>query len=137
MAEFAELGRAAGAGLLLWDLSGGVFTWSLGGGLEWVEVEGVDGAGRLAVIVGEAGIGKSRLVHEFLRTVARGKVLALDGGAAPYGSGAGYRPGVHILRQYFNIGEADDVPNMVEFMKALTGSQLPGPKGGVAPPSRK
>jgi cytochrome c peroxidase len=35
------------------------------------------------------------------------------------------------------VGEADDVPNMVEFMKALTGSQLPGPEGGVAPPSRK
>jgi cytochrome c peroxidase len=34
-------------------------------------------------------------------------------------------------------GEADDVANMVEFMKALTGSQLPGPKGGVAPPSLK
>jgi len=68
-----------------------------------------DRAGRLAVVVGEAGIGKSRLVHEFLRTVARKNVLALDGGAAPYGSGAGYRPGVHILRQYFNIGEADDI----------------------------
>ena len=35
------------------------------------------------------------------------------------------------------VGEVTDVPNMVEFMKALTGSQLPGPKGGVAPPSRK
>jgi cytochrome c peroxidase len=34
-------------------------------------------------------------------------------------------------------GEADDVANMVEFMKALTGSQLPGPKRGVAPPSPK
>ena len=34
-------------------------------------------------------------------------------------------------------GEADDVPNMVEFMKALTGSQVPGRKGGVAPPSLK
>ncbi len=68
-----------------------------------------DGRGRLAVVVGEAGIGKSRLVHEFLRIVARRDVLALDGGGAPYGSGSGYRPGVHILRQYFNIGEADDV----------------------------
>ena len=73
-----------------------------------------DGAGRLAVIVGEAGIGKSRLVHEFLRTVARRNVLALDGGAAPYGSGAGYRPGVHILRQYFNIGETDDIRTLQE-----------------------
>ena len=55
------------------------------------------------------GIGKSRLVHEFLRAVVRKDALALDGGAAPYSSGAGYRPGVHILRQYFNIGDTDDV----------------------------
>jgi cytochrome c peroxidase len=34
-------------------------------------------------------------------------------------------------------GEADDLPNMVEFLKTLTGSQLAGPKGGVAPPSLK
>ena len=34
-------------------------------------------------------------------------------------------------------GAADDVPSMVEFMKALTGSQLRGPNGGVAPPSSK
>ena len=34
-------------------------------------------------------------------------------------------------------GAADDVPNMVEFMKALTGSQIRGPKGGVAPPTAK
>jgi cytochrome c peroxidase len=34
-------------------------------------------------------------------------------------------------------GEADDLPNMVEFMKALTGSQVAGAKGGVAPPSLK
>jgi class 3 adenylate cyclase len=65
--------------------------------------------GRIAIVVGEAGIGKSRLVHEFLRIVLRRDALALDGGGAPYSSGAGYRPGVHILRQYFNIGEVDDV----------------------------
>ncbi|HVN31360.1 MAG TPA: cytochrome c peroxidase [Thermoanaerobaculaceae bacterium] len=35
------------------------------------------------------------------------------------------------------VGKADDVPNMVEFMKALTGSQIRGPKGGVAPPNEK
>lgn len=65
--------------------------------------------GRIAIVVGEAGIGKSRLVHEFLRAVDRKSALALDGGAAPYSSGAGYRPGVHILRQYFNIADTDDV----------------------------
>ncbi len=68
-----------------------------------------DGTGRLAVITGEAGIGKSRLVHEFLRAVSRRNMLALDGGAAPYSSGAGYRPGVHILRQYFDLVDNEDV----------------------------
>ena len=34
-------------------------------------------------------------------------------------------------------GEADDIANMVEFMKALTGSQVPRPSRGVAPPSLK
>ena len=65
-------------------------------------------SGRLIAIVGDAGMGKSRLVYEFLRTLADKNVLALDGGAAPYGSGAGYRPGAHILRQYFNIVDEDD-----------------------------
>jgi class 3 adenylate cyclase/tetratricopeptide (TPR) repeat protein len=64
--------------------------------------------GRLMAIVGDAGMGKSRLVYEFLRTLADKNVLALDGGAAPYGSGAGYRPGGHILRQYFNVVDEDD-----------------------------
>jgi class 3 adenylate cyclase/tetratricopeptide (TPR) repeat protein len=77
--------------------------------LEAFDQVAADRAGRIAIVVGEAGIGKSRLVHEFLRAIARKDALALDGGAAPYSSGAGYRPGVHILRQYFNIADTDDV----------------------------
>jgi class 3 adenylate cyclase/tetratricopeptide (TPR) repeat protein len=68
-----------------------------------------EGTSRLAVVIGDAGIGKSRLVHEFLKELTRRDVLALDGGAAPYGSGAWYRPGVHVLRQYFEIADSDDV----------------------------
>ncbi len=62
----------------------------------------------VAVIIGDAGMGKSRLVYEFMRALAGKNVLMLDGGAAPYGSGAGYRPGIHILQQYFNIVDTDD-----------------------------
>ena len=69
--------------------------------------------GRIAIVVGEAGIGKSRLVHEFLRTVVRKDALALDGGGAPFG-GVGYRPGVHILRQYFHIADIEDVKAVQE-----------------------
>jgi tetratricopeptide (TPR) repeat protein len=52
-------------------------------------------------------------VHEFLRAVARTGALALDGGAAPHSGLAGYRPGSHILRQYFDITDVDDV-NIVQ-----------------------
>ena len=31
-------------------------------------------------------------------------------------------------------GQPDDVSNMTEFLKALTGSQLQSPKAGIAPP---
>ena len=71
-------------------------------------------ASRLVAIVGDAGVGKSRLVYEFLRTLAGKNVLALDGGAAPYGSGAGYRPGAHILRQYFEVADEDDAATVRE-----------------------
>ena len=66
------------------------------------------GTGGLAIVVGDAGMGKSRLVYEFMRALAGKNVLMLDGGTAPYGSGAAYRPGVQILRQYFNIADTDD-----------------------------
>jgi class 3 adenylate cyclase/tetratricopeptide (TPR) repeat protein len=73
-----------------------------------------NGPSQIIAIVGEAGIGKSRLVYEFYRAIAGKNVLALDGGAAPYGSGAGYRPGVHILRQFFGIAENDDAKTKQE-----------------------
>ena len=51
---------------------------------------------RLVTIIGDAGVGKSRLVTEFLEgvdaTVARGRCL-------PYGEGITYAPVVEILRQ--------------------------------------
>ena len=73
-----------------------------------------EAVGRLLAIVGDAGMGKSRLVYEFLRTLANKHVLALDGGAAPYGSGAAYRPGAHILAQYFHVVDEDDAATIRE-----------------------
>ncbi|MGE5129726.1 MAG: adenylate/guanylate cyclase domain-containing protein [Sphingomonadaceae bacterium] len=70
--------------------------------------------GRLLAIAGDAGMGKSRLVYEFLRTLANKDVLALDGGPAPYGSGAPYRPGAHILAQYFHVVDEDDAATVRE-----------------------
>ena len=68
-----------------------------------------NGTSRLAFVVGEAGIGKSRLVHELLRAVTRKGASALVDGAMPYGGGASYRPGLQILRQCFDIAHTDEV----------------------------
>lgn len=66
------------------------------------------GTSRIVAIVGDAGMGKSRLLYEFMRGLAGKEVLALNGGGAPHGTGAGYRPGIRILHQYFAISDADD-----------------------------
>ncbi len=118
--EVAEIRRAAGRGSRFDHAPARAMTPFTGRAdelerlLGWFNELIAEGRGRLAAIIGEAGIGKSRLVHEFLRAVARRNALVLDGGAAPYGSGAGYRPGVHILRQYFKIGETDDIRTLQE-----------------------
>jgi len=69
----------------------------------------VGAPGRVVAVVGEAGTGKSRLVREFLRSPELGPALILEGGAAPAGGGKLYRPGMQILRRYFDIGRDDDV----------------------------
>jgi tetratricopeptide (TPR) repeat protein len=92
-----------------------------------------DGASQLAVVSGDAGIGKSRLVHEFLKESMRRNVLVLEGGAAPYGSGAWYRPGVHILRQYFEIAETDNIETQRQKVAARI-IELGGDFNNVAAP---
>ena len=67
------------------------------------------GASQFALVAGEAGIGKSRLVHEFLRAAARKGALTLVDSAVPYSAGASYRPGLQILRQCFDIADTDEV----------------------------
>jgi class 3 adenylate cyclase/tetratricopeptide (TPR) repeat protein len=61
-------------------------------------------AGRPIVIIGEAGIGKSRLVAEALRA---GTVIALRGRCLPYGDGITYSPIVEVLRRVGEIGGDD------------------------------
>ncbi|HEY3068456.1 MAG TPA: adenylate/guanylate cyclase domain-containing protein [Methylomirabilota bacterium] len=73
----------------------------------FAEVAGGDG--RVVAVVGEAGAGKSRLVREFLGAPALAHALVLEGGSAPAGGGGLYRPGMQILRSYFDVGAADDV----------------------------
>ncbi len=63
------------------------------------------GRGRFVTILGEAGVGKSRMVHEFRASLATRDVLVLHGRCQSYG-GAAYLPFVELLRDALRL---DDV----------------------------
>ena len=61
------------------------------------------GRGQVVAIVGEAGVGKSRLVHEFLHSHHAADWLVLESNSASYGRGTPYLPVIELLRRYFEI----------------------------------
>jgi class 3 adenylate cyclase/tetratricopeptide (TPR) repeat protein len=65
------------------------------------------GEGQVVGIVGESGVGKSRLFHEFRQRQAGRSLTVLEGRCVSYGSGIAYMPVLDILRQSSGITEAD------------------------------
>jgi class 3 adenylate cyclase/tetratricopeptide (TPR) repeat protein len=65
------------------------------------------GSGQVVGIVGEAGVGKSRLLLEFRNTLPQGEYTYLEGRCLHYGSSMAYLPMLDILRTYFEIKEGD------------------------------
>jgi class 3 adenylate cyclase/tetratricopeptide (TPR) repeat protein len=70
------------------------------------------GKGRLVTIVGPPGIGKSRLVHEFVDTAAAGGWMVLETACASQHMNSSYYPISRLIRTLFNIG-IDDSPEIV------------------------
>jgi len=64
--------------------------------------------GQLVCVGGEAGVGKSRLLWEFIHSEHTQDCLLLEGQAAPYTKGASYAPIIELLRKYFEIEERQD-----------------------------
>jgi class 3 adenylate cyclase len=69
-----------------------------------------EGHGQVVAVVGEAGVGKSRLVHEFIHSHAAPDWLVLDAASASYGKATSYLPVIDLLRTYFNIS-GDEPPS--------------------------
>jgi len=66
------------------------------------------GHGQVVGVVGEAGVGKSRLYWEFMRSPATRGWLVLETRSASYGKAAPWLPVVELLRSYFRLEDADD-----------------------------
>ncbi len=65
------------------------------------------GRGQVAGIVGEPGVGKSRLLWELTHRDPPVDWLVLEAGASSYGTATSYLPVSTLLRSYFKLGERD------------------------------
>jgi class 3 adenylate cyclase/tetratricopeptide (TPR) repeat protein len=65
------------------------------------------GSGKVVGIVGEAGVGKSRLLFELRSTLPKHQYKYLEGRCLHYGGSMAYFPILDILRIYFGIKEGD------------------------------
>ncbi len=65
------------------------------------------GHGQIAAAVAEAGVGKSRLFHEF-RSRFLTDFLVLDAFSVSHGKASAYLPVIDLLNTYFRISDRDD-----------------------------
>lgn len=65
------------------------------------------GRGQVAAVVGEPGVGKSRLVLELTRSHRARGWLILEAGSQSYGKATSYQPVTDLLKEYFRIGDRD------------------------------
>src|SRR5207237_303874 len=65
------------------------------------------GRGQIAAVVGEPGVGKSRLVFELTHSHRVEGWLVLESGSVSYGKATSYLPVIDLLKGYFRIGDRD------------------------------
>jgi class 3 adenylate cyclase len=72
------------------------------GRLDGCALEALSGV-RLVDVVGEPGMGKSRLLHEFRQRIDRKRFSLLSGGCSPDGRQAAFFPFIEVVRSSFQI----------------------------------
>jgi class 3 adenylate cyclase/tetratricopeptide (TPR) repeat protein len=65
------------------------------------------GHGQIFAMVGEPGMGKSRLVYEFTHSHVPPDWLVLEAPSVSYGKATPYFPVIELLRRYFSVSDAD------------------------------
>ena len=65
------------------------------------------GRGQVVALVGDAGVGKSRLVWEFTHSDCTEGWLVLACRSVSYGTATTYLPAIDLLRGYFQVGDRD------------------------------
>ncbi len=66
------------------------------------------GHGQVVAMVGEAGLGKSRLAYEFVHSHYTPGWLVLESASVSYGKATPYYPVIDLLKRYSHVEEHDD-----------------------------
>jgi class 3 adenylate cyclase/tetratricopeptide (TPR) repeat protein len=77
------------------------------------------GHGQVVAIVGEAGVGKSRLVYEFTHSHLLEGWLVLEAASASYGKATSYLPVIALLKGYFKIQDGGGAGEIREKLLTL------------------
>jgi predicted ATPase/class 3 adenylate cyclase len=80
-----------------------------------------DRRAQLVTVFGEPGIGKSRLVHEFIESVERATILR--GRSLPFGEGITYWPLAEMVKESAGITDDDPVAEAFEKLRASCESE--------------
>jgi class 3 adenylate cyclase len=80
-----------------------------------------DGHGQVVAIVGEPGVGKSRLVYEFTHSHPTQEWLVLEARSVSYGMATSYLPVIDLLKVYFKVHDRE---SHREIREKVTGKLL-------------
>ncbi len=87
--------------------------------------------GQVVFLMGEAGMGKSRLLLEFRRSLPEGTVNWLEGQCMSFGSSIPYLPLIELLKEAFRIEEGDPESAIIEKVERKTASWEDEPRRTV------
>jgi class 3 adenylate cyclase/tetratricopeptide (TPR) repeat protein len=76
--------------------------------LRQAQEQAARGRGEVVAVVGEAGVGKSRLFYEFIHSHRTHGWLILESSSVSYGRAAPWMPITGLLKTYFKIADRDD-----------------------------
>jgi class 3 adenylate cyclase/predicted ATPase len=64
--------------------------------------------GQIMAVVGEPGVGKSRLYYEFVHSHRMHDCLVMESASVSYGKATAYLPVIELLKKYFRVEGRDD-----------------------------
>jgi class 3 adenylate cyclase len=101
--------------------------------LELQVLKAVNGQGSVVNIIGEAGIGKSRLVAELKGRETMKRVNLLEGRAISIGRNLSFHPIIDLLKQWMKIRENEDPEAAFDKLRRAVRSVAPEEAGDAVP----